>query len=243
MPKSYGQLVPSLARRLSAWVSISEQRAAAEAPPTRPTITLSRSFGCEAYPVSEHLRDLLEARTRESWNIYDRALLEQVAEDEHLSLKLLQNLGGPSRAGDTIGFLFQDHHQHYAVFRQVGRHILHLAETGNAIIVGRGGAIFTQKLPNCYHFRLDAPFEFRVASMARRLDLPESEAERMVRQHDKAREKLIEDCLHADVADIAYYHVVFNNARFSPEEIARAIVDHVSSRWKDKTYFRAPGAP
>jgi len=243
MPKSYGQLVPSVARRLSAWVSISEQRAGAEASLTRPTITLSRRFGCEAFPLSECLKDLLGTRTGEVWNIYDRALLERVAEDDHLSITLLQNLGGPSRAGDAIGFLFQDHHAHNAMFRQVARHILRLAETGNAIIVGRGGAIITQKLPNCYHFRLDAPFEFRVGSISQRMEIPVAEAERMVRKSDRMRETFVEECLHASVSDLAHYHAIFNNARLTPAEMAQGIVTYVSGHWKDKTYFKAAGAP
>ena len=47
MSKSYGHLIPSVERRLSTWVGITEQRAPGAPPGSRPTITISRRFGCE----------------------------------------------------------------------------------------------------------------------------------------------------------------------------------------------------
>lgn len=240
MPKSYGQLVPSVERRLSAWVSLSDRHRRPEVSLDRPTVTISRRFGCEAFPLAERLKELLGTATGEAWNIYDKALLERVSQDERLSMTLLQDLGGPSRAIDSIGFLFAAHVPQDAIYRRVAKHLVHVAETGNAIIVGRGGAILTHKLPNCYHFRLDASFEFRVASLARRLEVPEHEAARMVREGDKSREKLIEDCLRASVSDVTYYDAVFNNERRSVAEIARAIVTIVAESWPKKDYIRIP---
>lgn len=239
MAKSYGQLVPSVERRLSTWVSLSERRGGKEPLETRPTITISRTFGCEAFPLSERLKELLEARTAEPWIIYDKALLERVSRDERLSMQLLEGLGGPSRAADTIGYLFPAHLHQDVVFRRVAKHILRVSELGNAIVVGRGGAIITQKLANCYHFRLDASVEFRVASMARRMEIPEREAQRLVQEHDKKREKLLEDCLHASVADPRYYDAIFNNARRSIGDIAECIVAYVAASWHDKSLFRS----
>jgi cytidylate kinase len=236
MVKSYGQLVPSVERRLSAWLSLSEKRGT---PPSgRPAVTLSRRFGCEGFPLAVRLKELLDESTGEAWNIYDKALLDRVAHDEHLSMTLLEGLGGPSRAMDTIGFLFADHVGHDAAFRRIARHVVQLAETGNAIIVGRGGAILAQKLPNCFHFRLDAPFEFRVTSVARRLEMPEKEAERYVREGDRTRERFVEECLGTSVSDVCHYDAVFNNARQGINAIARAIVSYMAERWPDKKHFR-----
>jgi cytidylate kinase len=238
MPKSYGQLVPSVERRLSAYLSLAEKRGGAEAADTRPTITISRKFGCEGFPLAERLKELLEAATDETWNIYDKALLERVSHDEHLSMTLLEGLGGPARAMDSIGFLFAGHVSHDALFRRIVKHLVAVAEAGNAIILGRGGAILTHRLPNCYHFRLDADFQFRVGSVMRRMELAEKEAERLVREGDRTREKFIEDCLGVSVSDLGFYEAVFNNARQDINAIAHAIVSYVAERWPDKKYFR-----
>lgn len=240
MAKSYGQLVSSVERRLSTWLSLAEKRGG-ETPQGRPTVTISRRFGCEGYPLAEHLKQLLDERTGEVWMIYDKALLERVSHDEHLSLTLLEGLGGPSRAADSIGFLFADHVGHDAVYRRMIRHILQIAEAGNAIIVGRGGPILTQRLANCYHFRLDASFEFRVASIARRLDLPEREAQKMVRDGDATRETFIEKMLGATVSDLGLYDAVFNNARHSVAAIATSIVAYMAATWPDAKRFSAGG--
>jgi hypothetical protein len=227
MSKPYAQLVPNLERRLSAWISISESRVASGAHGLRPTITISRRFGCEAYPLCEQLKELLDLRTGETWNIYDKALIERVSEDERLSIKVLEDLGGPSRSIDRIGYFVPGYQTQSDVFRHIPKYILKIAETGNAIIVGRGAAIVTHGMPNCYHFRLDAPFEFRVASMAKRMDLSEADARKLVRDGEKTREHFIDQCLQTSVADPSWYDAVYNNARHSVAEIARSIVAYV----------------
>lgn len=231
MSKSYVNLIPSVERRLSTWISLKEKRAAAGLPEPRPTITISRRFGCEAYPVCEYLKDLLDERTAETWNIYDKALIERVSHDEHLSLAVLNDLGGKSRAIDSIGFLVPGYQPHCEVFRPIPKYILKIAEEGNAIIVGRGGAIIAHDLPNCYHFRLEASLDFRVASMSKRMEISEVEARKIVREGERTREQFIDECLHASVADLAWYDAVFNNARHTVGDIARSIAAYVLHAW------------
>jgi len=48
------------------------------------------------------------------------------------------------------------HVTHDEAFRRLARQLVLIAEAGNAIIVGRAGAILTRHLKNCCHFRLDA---------------------------------------------------------------------------------------
>lgn len=232
MPRPYSQLIPSIERRVSAWVSIAERRPAPAPPGKRPTITVSRQFGCEGFPLAERLKELMESRTGEHWAIYDKALLELVSEQDHLQPDLLEGLSDPVRKVETFGFLVPGYVAQSRVFDHLLTHITSLAQAGNAIIVGRGGAIITQKLPNCYHFRLVAPFEYRAASMARRMDLSDGEARRLVRENEVARERFIEKCLGVSTADPAHYDAVFNNARQGIPEIARAIVAYVAEAWK-----------
>jgi hypothetical protein len=237
MPRSYGQLVPSVERRLSAYLSVSGTHRRRDTHDTRPTITISRRFGCEAFPLAERLKALLDQATGDAWTIFDKALLERVSHDEHLSMALLEDLGGRARAVDSLGFLFAGHVPQDALFRRIVKHLLAVAEAGHAIIVGRGGAILTQKLPNCFHFRLDADFAYRVESIARRLEVPRKDAERLVRESDRTREKFVEDCLGVSVSDLGFYEAVFNNARQDINAIAHAIVSYVAERWPDRKYF------
>lgn len=162
MSKSTPDLIPSVERRLSVWLALSRQGTAAHEALERPTITISRTYGCEGYPLALQLERTLTQRTGETWIVHDKALLERVSRDEQLSMALLERLGDRSRAIDSIGFLVPGYLSQDEAFRRIPKHIHQIARTGNAIIVGRGATIITQGLPNCYHFRLDASFEFRV---------------------------------------------------------------------------------
>jgi hypothetical protein len=237
MTKSYGQLLPSVDRRLSAWIAVAEKLGTARPQQTRPTVTISRRFGCEAFVLCERLKAQLDAATGETWTIFDKALLERVSQDEHLSMELLEKLGGPSRALDSIGFLFPKHVSHDDAFRLLARHMLAIAEAGNAMIVGRGGAVITRHLRNCYHFRLDASDEFCVAATMRRLEVPEKEAVEMLREYDRMREGFVEGRLRVNVRDLAHYHAVFNRDRSGIDEIARSIFTFVANSWEDRSYF------
>jgi hypothetical protein len=242
MTKTYSELIPSVERRLTTRISVYGKQPAGGPPAKRPTITISRQFGCEGFPLAEQLKSLLESRTAEAWTIYDKTLLEQVSQHDHVPPEMLTGLGDPARDVGPFDFLVPGYVPQSHVFEHIPKHIVRLAEMGNAIIVGRGGAIITQKLENCYHFRLVAPLEFRVASIAKRLEMSEAEARAYVRHNERAREAFIEECLRASPADPDHYDAVFNNARQSVTEIAHAIVAYVTEAWRKRVAFEHAAA-
>ena len=132
--------------------------------------------------------------------------------------------------------------QHSEVFKRIPKYVVRIAQAGNAIIVGRGGAIITQKLDNCYHFRLEADLDFRVATIARRMEIPEPDARRLVKENEKARDKFIEDCLRVSASDTTIYDAVFNNARHGVAEIAQSIVAYVDEAWKKRSEASQPAS-
>ena len=204
-----------------------------------PTITISRKYGCEAFPLAERLKELLDAACEEPWIIYDKALLERVSQAEHLSMEFLENLGSSRLADDSLGFIFPGHVTHDEAFRRLALHLLLIAGAGNAIIIGRGGAILTRHLKNCYHFRLDGSDAFCIASTAHRLKISEKKAAEMLREYQQKREAFIESHLRASVRDLAHYHAVYNRDRSGLEEIAASIVSFVERSWGDRSYFKA----
>ncbi|MBP1627790.1 MAG: hypothetical protein H6Q00_2265 [Holophagaceae bacterium] len=237
MAKPLSSLPPSVEIRMAGWARIQEGAKQAPGKKFRPTITLSREFGCEGYPLAERLQQNLEKASGEPWNILDKALIERVAQDEGISLRLLRNLGDTSRLLESLGLNSSDHVTHDAAFEKVAKHLLEVAAVGNAVIVGRGGGIICHPLKNCFHFRLEASLQWRIQSIASRLCLPEGEARDLVRSNSRMREKFISDALGADVADLKYYDAVFNNERHSVEVIAEAILAYVRQAWTDKSYF------
>ena len=228
-------LIPSIDMRLSSLLEVNRRReldleARSQAKKSRPTITLSREFGCEAYPVAERLRELLEKKSGETWVLLDKSLLEQVASNHNLSEDILQKLGEKNLFLDEMLATFsprwksdKDH------FRLLCRHIVSLASAGNVVIVGRGSAFITQSLKNCHHFRMFASMKYETCSISRRLNITSEEAEKMITTKQRQRDTFIRDFLDRDARDLNVYNLVFNNDKNSPEKIARTIMEYVLS--------------
>ncbi|KAF0218924.1 MAG: hypothetical protein FD174_2440 [Geobacteraceae bacterium] len=226
-------LIPSIEKRLAAFVEATrraqlESESKRKARP-RPTITISREFGCEAYPMTEKLKELLEEKTGETWALMDKALLEEVTRNHNLSENVLRNLGTKPRFLDemfsTLSPRWRSEKDHYKLLCS---HIVSLAEAGNVIIVGRGSSIVTQPLENCFHFRMFASPDFKTKSIARRLNLSPAEAEKMVHKKQSERDKFIRDFLDRNAEDLSFYHLIFNNDKNSTGKIARTIVDYIA---------------
>jgi cytidylate kinase len=238
MSKPFTTLNPSIEHRLAAWEQIQFRLAHTPEPKLRPTLTLSRQFGCEGFHLAERLKVLFEEVSGEAWNIYDKSLVEKVAHDEAISPRLLKNLGDMTHQLEALGLHPSTHMTHDAAFEKVAKTIVQLGTVGNAVLVGRGSAILCRELKNCFHFRLVAGFEWRVASIMRRLDYDRAEAEELVKTQSRLREKFISQCLGEDITELRHYHAVFNNERQSADEIAAAILAYVKAGWREKGYFK-----
>jgi cytidylate kinase len=230
---SVKMLVPSIEMRLRSLLEINRRQDEDDAARDKvyPAITVSREFGCEAYPMTVCLKEIMEKKTGQPWTIMDKALLEEVAKHHNLSEELVSRLGEKkSRIMDDVLATFSPHwksdNDH---FRMLCKYVFSLAEKGNTIIVGRGSGIVTQQLKNCYHFRIYASHAFKVASIARRLDISRDEAEIIVEKNQKQRDAFIHDYFNLDARDLRFYNLVFNNDKNSPERIAQVIADYVTT--------------
>jgi len=228
-------LIPSVDMRLGSLLEFSRRREMEASSPhehkTRRTITISREFGCEAYPVAERLRETMEKKSGETWVLLDKGLLEEVARDHDLSAKVMNSLGEKSRFLDEILATFSSRWKSEKdYYRVLCRHLISLAGQGNVIIVGRGSSIITQRLKNCFHFRMFASQGFKVRSIARRMGIEAEEAERIIVQRQRQRDNFIRDFLDRDAQDLSFYHLVFNNDKNDVATIARTIAEYVTAR-------------
>jgi len=227
------RLIPSIEMRLSSLLEVTRRRemeSESHGKSTGPTITISREFGCEAYPTAERLQELLEQKTGEKWVVMDKRLLEEVARNHNLSEELLQGLGEKLRFVEEMMATFTPRWKtEKDYYRLLCRQIVSLAHKGNVIIVGRGSAFITQSMKNCHHFRLFASPEFKARSIAQRLGISVEEAGDMVTRKQQQRDKFIRDFLDRDARDLSVYHLAFNNDKNTPDRMARAIMEYVLS--------------
>ncbi len=226
-------LIPSVEKRIGSLLEynrrmeqVNRSRTMTRKP--RPTITLSREFGCEAYPVVERLQGMLEEKTGETWLVMDKELLQEVGRRHDLSEDILGRLGEKPTFLDEMFATFSPHWKSdKECFQLLCEHIVVLAAEGNVILMGRGGAYVTQELKNCRHFRLFASEEFKQASICRRLEISPEEARKMIVQHQRQRDRFIRDFLDRDAGDPSVYHLLINNDLNGTGKIARTIMEFV----------------
>ncbi len=220
-------LIPNIEHRLSTWIRIQERLKKEPRLEQKPAITISRQFGAEAFPLAETLKDLLEKKTGDSWTIFDKALIEKISSETSLSEQLVTNMGDASKALDALATMIPGMHTHSDAFQVLTRYVIRIALDGNAIIVGRGGAIITQHLSHCFHFRIEAPLEHRMRSIQKRLNIPYEKSKKLVIDNQKISERFIEDLLNSSIADTRFYHALFNSSKSEVSRIARSILNLV----------------
>ncbi|MGV8073551.1 MAG: AAA family ATPase [Syntrophobacteraceae bacterium] len=220
------KLIPNVEQRMAAWHRIQEQLRKEVPVKSKPTITISRQYGCEGYPLAEALKEQVEQKTGDPWTIFDKALIERVSRDTTLSRRILSNLGDASKpVHDVLATLMPGWEStHAEAYAQLARQVIALAQAGNVIIVGRGGAVLTQKFPNCFHFRLVAPLEHRIQSIQERLKISPEEARALVIENQQVRDHFVESFLHCSIADPCFYHSVFNTSKNKIPAITHCIV-------------------
>jgi len=226
-------LVPSIEARLAGLIEVS-RRVKLEGANTgkqqaKPTLTLSREFGCEAYPTAEKLKKILEETRGETWLLVDRTLVDEVARHHDLEADILHNLGKrPRWLDDMLSSLSSKWKNERDHFQLLAQKIVSIASGGNAIIVGMGGAIVTQSLANCYHFRIFGSMAYRTDSISRRAKVSPAEALEMIEERQKAREKFVRDFLDKDINDIHFFHQLFNNDHNSADIMAESIAHYLT---------------
>ena len=222
-------LTPAVEQRMKAYHELSDRaKSLIAGAPLKPTITITREFGCEAYPVAEELVKLAEQITGEKWLLADISLLDAVAKEHHIPEDVMFSLGNKPRWLDDMFATLSPHWKTDAdYYRLLCEQVVAIATAGNAIIVGLGAPIIARSMENCTHFRLIADQDFKIRSIARRMKISKQEAEIMVIDEQKARDKVIRKLLDADEHDPLYYHAIFNNGKVRNQQIAKMIAGYV----------------
>ena len=192
-------------------------------------ITISREYGSGGGEIAARLARRL------GWQLINHAVIEQTArelevyetevekyDEEYVesTLSRIQNriqqfapkafitsAGGPSiytsppRAAETGAY--QD------TMRQI---ITAAANTGHAVIVGRGGQVLLADKRDVLHIRVVAPLELRVAYVARREGPDLDAARRRVQAKDRARTRYMKTQYHCQHEDPHLYDLVIDTA-------------------------------
>lgn len=193
-------------------------------------ITISREAGSGAHAVADALIERLQAHasgTAIPWKVFDRELVEEVLEQHDLPERMAEFMAEDrmSAIADTLDELFGLHPSSSSLVRKTADTILHLAELGNAIIIGRAGSIVARHVSGAFHVRLVGSRDRRIAHTMSYHELTRDEATDYVMQHDLGRKRYVEKYYSRDIEDPLLYHVVMNTDRLGYEGAARLISD------------------
>lgn len=203
----------------------------------KPFVTISRQSGCGAHVAAERLAEYLQARDRDAacpWTVFDRNLVEKVLEHHHLP-KQLQKFMPEDRItefADIMDQLFGLHPASQTLVHKTTETILHLAELGRVILVGRGANVITSKFDTALHVRLIGSLEKRVERIQHFEGLNAKQALAFAREQDRGRARYLKKYFGKDIDDPLLYHLVINTDFVSCEEAARVIGDAVLGRSK-----------
>ncbi len=193
-----------------------------------PFITISRQFGCPAYELAEKLAKSLNQRDREKdFIVYDRKLLEWISDEAEVSTDLIKSLTTRTRGEieDILVGLFTGAESELKILNNLAKAITAVAAKGNAIIVGRGGAIFTKRLSGGIHIRLVAPIAWRLEDYCNRY--PDEKGNVTIdefQQIDRDREGFIKKYLGADLTNPKHFHATLNVSQLSLDDQVKMIV-------------------
>ena len=199
----------------------------------RPVITLSRQTGSGGHAVAERLMGYLNQTQGQDqehpWTVYDRNLVEQVLSEHHLSSHLARFMPEDrvTEMTDTMDELFGLHPPSWMLVRQTSETILHLAERGNVIVIGRGAAVITRKLNYAFQVRLVGSIERRVKRIQEANQLSAVAARDLVNREDVGRRRYLRKYFNEDIDNPLLYHLVLNTDLISYDEAARIIGEAV----------------
>ena len=191
-----------------------------------PFITISRETGVpEALIYERLLKYLQKIYGEKKWRFFDKELIDKIlnehnfpkyfkemlVEDKYSAIKSIasQMLG----TGSDI----------WNLFYKVRTTILHLAEAGYVVIIGRGANIITAKLTGGLHVRLIASLQSRMNYISKCLNIETGEALKYIKKEDQRRKVFLQTYYNKNVEDPTYYHAIINTDYTGIEGTARLI--------------------
>ena len=189
--------------------------------PTPLSITISREAGAGGSAIAQllatRLTDAEPALASKPWVVFDANLAKQVLEDHKLPLQLEAFITEEAKLPieNVVEELLGLHPSHWTLVQHTTKTILKLASLGHAIIVGRGSAVVTARLPTVLHVRLVAPLNARLHYISEHYHISASEAEKMLHEQDDSRRRYLRTYFNADIDNPVLYDLTLNTGRLS----------------------------
>ena len=203
-------------------------------------ITINRELGSGGRTIGEKLAKRLHVP------FYDKALIQGLKEKYSLTTEEIERLKGqqhnwwadfkrslkimPSFAAPNIipsqtaipDFLITDD-----IFQSETQILKGIAEDESCVIAGRSGFYVLRDHPNHLSILIQAPMEHRINHLVTRRGITPAEAEKIIREVDKGRERYVKKYTGTSRYDTRNYDIVFNAANHTEDEIVDLIMKYI----------------
>lgn len=179
--------------------------------PYGPCLLISREHGSGGTVVAHAISERL------GWNVYDREIVAQIADSEHVQKKLVESVDEKVRTrweNTWRQMLFPEDVSTERYLRCLHDVILTLGHNGDVIILGRG-AQYLLPASCSLRVRLIAPLEKRAQRVSENQRLTKDEAIAFVQRIDKEQAHFIQKYFHSDLSAPQNYDLVLNTEALS----------------------------
>ena len=221
-------------RRVMQWEAQAKQRSHLGGVAQQPVIAISRSCGARGREIGQRVAQRL------GLNLYDRELVEQIAEHAHVRQKVVESLDDRlrDRISNWVGEQFESCYFSYSDYlRNLSSIVLTIAEQERAVIVGRG-ANFMLRPERTLRVRVHAPLELRVERLVAERGLSEREARAEVLRVDAERAAFVRRHFAQDVAASEHYDLLLNTAALDEDLCADLVAEAFRRRFDSCNHSR-----
>jgi cytidylate kinase len=216
------------ALKLQSQQRLAEQQAAAPVPKLiQPYLAISRETGADGGELARRVAH------RIGWKVFDRELLDYMAEHYHMSRLSLEFVDETAASWfhEMFGKWLETHLVSQAEYvSRLGRIVLLAAQHERTIFVGRGVQFILPRDAGLM-VRIVAPLKQRVACIVERRQCTQREAEKFVEESDRGRAQFVERYFHRDLADPHLYGLVINLAQVPMDDAVELIADQCQRRF------------
>lgn len=185
-----------------------------------PYITFSREPGSGGKPIA------WEVAKRLGYKLYDKRLIEKTAVKMKMPAQLLSNVDERGRSGlvDMVQTLFNaDYVSDEKYFRNLCQVVLHLAQKGGVVLVGRGSNFIA---PSAYGLRVQivAPYRVRVARAIEHEKVDFYTARDIIRDVSADRSVFVKQYFGKDIHSPKYYDLTLNTTFYSIKAATKLVI-------------------
>jgi cytidylate kinase len=200
-----------------------------------PVVTISRQAGAGGVSVAQKLAQYLQQHNTRAvcpWTVFDKRLVEKMLEDHKLAENVAKFMPDEiySEIRDTVEELLGLHPARWTLVEKMSETILHIAQMGNAILVGRGANVIIGFIPNAVHVRLVGSVKRRVRYCQECYNFSAEQAAEFIKQTDQGRELFLKRHFGKNIDDPRLYHLVINTDVVTHDEAATMIGRFVLAR-------------